>query len=53
MADKLVVMLPAVTGVLYALTALAFVAKKDMPWALVYSAYALANVGLILASLRS
>lgn len=35
MADKLTVMLPAVTGVLYALTAVTFVAKKQSSWALV------------------
>lgn len=51
MADKLIVMLPAVTGVLYALTALAFIVKKQPSWALVYFAYALANVGLICASI--
>jgi len=51
MAEKLVIILPGVTGVLYAVTALAFVAKKEPSWALVYASYALANVGLIWASL--
>lgn len=52
MTDKLIVWLPGMTMVLYALTSLAFVSKRDWPWALVYFAYSLANVGLILASLR-
>ncbi|MHC4121525.1 MAG: hypothetical protein ACYSWO_28980 [Planctomycetota bacterium] len=50
MADKLIVALPGITMVLYALTGLAFVSKKDPAWAIVYFAYALANVGLIFAS---
>ena len=53
MADKLIVALPAITGVLYLLTALAFCAKRQPAWALTYFAYALANVGLIWASLLS
>lgn len=52
MSDKMIVILPGATMVLYALTSVAFVYKRDWPWALVYCAYSLANVGLILASLR-
>jgi len=52
MAEKLVVFLPAVTGVLYAVTAAAFLAKRQPSWALVYAAYAMANVGLIWASME-
>jgi len=50
MADKLIVLLPGVTSVLYFATAFAFATKKDYPWCLIYAAYAMANVGLILAS---
>jgi hypothetical protein len=53
MADKLIVLLPGITMVLYFTTAAAFALKKDYPWCLVYAAYAMANVGLILASVRS
>lgn len=53
MTDKLIVLLPGITGVLYAFTALAFCARKQPAWAIVYFSYAMANVGLILASLRS
>jgi hypothetical protein len=51
MADRLIVMLPGMTLGLYALTAVAFATKKEYGWCLAYAAYALANVGLILASL--
>jgi len=51
MADKLVVLLPGITMCLYFFTACAFVAKRQPSWALTYFAYALANVGLIWASL--
>lgn len=49
-ADKMIVLLPGITMVLYFLTALAFCAKRQPAWALTYFAYALANVGLIWAS---
>jgi hypothetical protein len=51
MADKLIVVLPAITMLLYFLTGCAFVVKKQPAWALTYFAYATANVGLIWASL--
>lgn len=51
MADKLIVLLPGITMVLYFLTAVAFCAKRQPAWALTYFAYALANIGLIWASL--
>jgi hypothetical protein len=50
--DKLTYVLPAVTGLLYLGTSAAFLVKKKPEWALTYFAYALANVGLIWASLR-
>lgn len=51
MADRLVVLLPGITAVMYAVTACAFCAKKQPSWAVVYFSYAAANVGLIWASL--
>ena len=51
MIDKLIVVLPGITGVLYFVTAIAFACRRQPPWALVYFAYALANVGLIWATL--
>jgi hypothetical protein len=52
MADKLIVLLPGMTMILYFLTSLAFAAKREPGWALAYFSYALANVGLIWASLK-
>lgn len=50
MADKLIILLPGITMVLYLATSIAFCAKRQPAWALVYASYALANVGLIWAS---
>ena len=50
MVDTLVRVIPAIVAVLYGLTALGDVIKKDWPWALVWGCYALSNVGLILAA---
>jgi len=52
MADKLIVLLPGLTMVLYFLTGCAFLSKKEPGWALAYFAYATANIGLIWASLK-
>jgi len=41
--------MPGVVAVLYAITAVAFFVKKDVPWGLVWLSYAMANVGLIFA----
>ena len=51
-ADKLIVWLPGIVLVLYLLTSLAFLFKKQPAWALTYFAYSLANVGLIWASVK-
>lgn len=51
LADKLIVMLPGITMLLYFATGVAFCAKKQPAWALTYFAYAVANIGLIWASL--
>ena len=48
--NTLVHLMPAITTVLYGLTSLCYLIKGDHPWALVWGCYALANVGLILAS---
>lgn len=42
---------PALCGVIYTLTALAFLREGRGGWTLCYFAYALANVGLIWASI--
>jgi hypothetical protein len=39
-----------ICGLLYLATAIGFILKQQWPWALTYFAYALANVGLIMAS---
>lgn len=52
MAEKLIVMLPSITGILYLATSVAFFSKKDWGFGIAYFAYALANVGLIIASMK-
>ena len=52
MVDLLTRAIPAVVAVLYGLTALGYILKKDWPWALVWGCYALSNMGLILASAK-
>ena len=52
MVDLLTRAIPAVVAVLYGLTALGYILKKDWPWALVWGCYALSNIGLILASAK-
>jgi len=52
MSDKLIVLLPGITMVLYFGTAIAFATKRDYPWCLVYAAYGVANIGLIFASIK-
>jgi len=42
---------PAICGLVYLWTALAFLYEKRAGWSLTYFAYALANIGLIWASL--
>lgn len=51
MVDRLTFVLPAVVGVLYLGTSAAFLAQRRPAWALTYFAYALANVGIIWASI--
>ena len=41
--------MPGVVAVLYFVTGVAFLVRRDVPWAIVWMAYSLANVGLILA----
>jgi hypothetical protein len=41
---------PALCGLIYALTALAFAREGRAGWSLTYFAYSLANIGLIWAS---
>jgi hypothetical protein len=48
---KVEVALPAVVTVLYLVTAIAFLRKGNLPWALTWGAYSMANIGLIWASL--
>jgi len=45
-------LLPSITGILYLITAIAFACKHQGGFALTYLAYAIANVGLVWASLE-
>jgi hypothetical protein len=51
LADRLVVILPGIVMLLYGVTSWAFWTKGEPAWALTWGAYALANVGLIWASM--
>jgi heme O synthase-like polyprenyltransferase len=51
MASYLIIIGPSICGFVYLVTALAFFLDKRPSWALTYFAYALANIGLIWASL--
>ena len=50
--DTLIFMMPSAVGALYFIVGLCYIARKDYAWALVWIAYALANVGLVLIGLR-
>lgn len=52
LADIITVAMPSIVAVLYAITAIAYACKKEWAWALTWGAYALANVGLIVAGNR-
>ena len=51
MAEFVTRLMPALTGLLYLIAAVAFVADNRYSWGLVYFAYAVANIGLILAAI--
>jgi len=50
MLDKLLVAMPAIVGVLYALTGLGYLWRREYGWALMWLGYAFANVGIIMAA---
>lgn len=50
--DAFIALVPMIVGVLYTGVAIAYVAKGDIPWAIVWASYGLANVGLILVGMR-
>jgi len=43
--------MPGIVAVLYFTTGVAFLLKRDLPWAIVWGSYAMANVGLVLAEI--
>lgn len=50
--DWMIRTLPAITAVLYAAVGVGYLLKKDFAWATVWLAYAVANVGLVLAGMK-
>ncbi len=50
--DRFLVIMSSIVLVLYTLTCVCFALKRDWWWALVYFGYALALVGLIVASMK-
>lgn len=50
--DFLINGLPLFAAILYSLTAIGFLIKRDGPWALVWFSYAMANIALVIVSRR-
>tara|TARA_R110000824_G_scaffold51859_1_gene144284 strand:+ start:120 stop:299 length:180 start_codon:yes stop_codon:yes gene_type:complete len=50
MIDALTKALPLIAAILYMIVAVGYGLKKEWAWCLVWSSYALANVGLVLAA---
>ena len=51
MIDALTKALPLIAAILYMIVAVGYGLKKEWAWCLVWTSYALANVGLVLASM--
>ena len=47
---RIVTVLPAIVGVIYAITSVAWIIKGDYRWAAVWGGYAVAQIGLVLTS---
>jgi hypothetical protein len=50
MIDALTKALPLIAAILYSIVAVGYGLKKEWAWCLVWASYALANVGLVMAS---
>jgi len=50
MIDALTKALPLIAAILYSIVAVGYGLKKEWAWCIVWSSYALANVGLVMAS---
>lgn len=50
MLSTLLNVMPAIVGVLYAITGLGYLWQRQYGWGIVWLSYAMANVGLIMAS---
>ena len=50
--DAFIALVPAIVGILYTGVAIAYALKGDIPWAIVWASYGLANVGLIMVGMR-
>ena len=44
--------MPVVVGILYSSVSVAYLMKGDVPWAIIWGGYAIANVGLVVVGLR-
>ena len=51
--EQFITTIPSIVFLLYTSTAIAWAIKGDYAWALVWGAYALANVGMIIIGMRS
>ena len=51
MFELLTKALPLIAAILYAITAIGYIYKKEYAWGLVWFSYSAANVGLVLAAM--
>lgn len=51
--DQFIIIIPSIVFLLYTATAIAWAIKGDYAWAMVWGAYALANIGMIIIGTRS
>jgi hypothetical protein len=53
MTDKLfTIYLPGSIALVYAMTGIYYLTKKNYPWFLIWISYATANIGLVLAAIK-
>lgn len=51
--NLMIAILPSVVALLYLAIAIAYLAKRDYAWAVVWGGYSVSNIGLILIGLRT
>jgi len=52
MLNSLITYVPSIVGALYSTVAIAYIFRGDVPWALVWGSYAIANFALVVIGAR-